>query len=263
MRARRQFVNQPRHDFLARTAFSQHQHRNVDVRNQRSLRTKLAHHRTGGDKEHLIADFFHFARIILLIGPQTLVDDRIQFALLKRLGQVIVRAQANRLHHLAGIADAREHHDFDAGLKLPQLFQRLQAVDPGHQQVEQYQVGTQTLLHIAPTLLRRCWQSRLCNRPLRAGFGCSAAFPVRRRPAECCWPLLSFAFPGFVSWLSVVEGGRSGRMKENLQPAPGSLSTQILPPMPPTRRRAMARPSPIPAWLSLCGRRKKSSNTSM
>src|ERR1700674_6008910 len=51
----------------------------------------------------------------------------------------------------------------------------------------------------------------------------------------------------FFPWLVAVDGGRSGRMKENLQPAPGSLSTQILPPMPPTSRRAIARPSPIPA----------------
>ena len=39
-------------------------------------------------------------------------------------------------------------------------------------------------------------------------------------------------------------------MKENLQPAPGSLSTQIFPPMLLTKRRAMAKPSPMPDCCS-------------
>src|SRR5208282_6504075 len=50
--------------------------------------------------------------------------------------------------------------------------------------------------------------------------------------------------------------------KENLQPAPGSLSTQILPPMACRSRRAMASPRPMPSADSLPGRRKKSSKTS-
>src|ERR1035438_686914 len=53
-----------------------------------------------------------------------------------------------------------------------------------------------------------------------------------------------------------------GMRKENLQPEPGSLSTQILPPMPWSRRRAMANPSPMPSADSLPGRRKKSSKIS-
>src|SRR5581483_5615069 len=69
-----------------------------------------------------------------------------------------------------------------------------------------------------------------------------------------------FVFP----LLAAGAGGFSGKMKENLQPAPGSLSTQILPPMPWTRRLAIAKPKPIPSdCFSLCGSRKKSSNTSM
>src|SRR5438477_418121 len=42
-------------------------------------------------------------------------------------------------------------------------------------------------------------------------------------------------------------GGFIGIMKENLQPAPGSLSTQIFPPMPCTNRRAIASPNPMPS----------------
>src|SRR5208282_641422 len=59
--------------------------------------------------------------------------------------------------------------------------------------------------------------------------------------------------------LLAATAGLNGIRKENLQPAPGSLSTQILPPMPCTRRRAMARPNPMPSADSLPGRRKKSS----
>ena len=45
----------------------------------------------------------------------------------------------------------------------------------------------------------------------------------------------------------------NGIKNENLHPAPASLSTQILPPMPCTKRRAIANPRPIPSALSLPG----------
>ena len=255
MGARRQLVDQPRHHFLARTAFAQHQHRNVDVRHQRSLGTKLAHYRAGGDKENFIADFFHFARIILLIGPQTLVDHGVQFALLKRLGQVIVRAQANCLYHLAGIADAGEHHNFNPGLQLPQLFQGFEAVDAGHQQVEQDQVGTQTFLHSLHRFFAGAGGLDFVVVHFEQGSDVAqhSRFVVDEqnvvgRSFHLLFPGLTTELTtGLTTLLVAVEGGSSGRMKENLQPAPGSLSTQILPPMPPTRRRAIARPSPIPA----------------
>src|SRR5262249_57148897 len=74
----------------------------------------------------------------------------------------------------------------------------------------------------------------------------------------CCLAHLLFPL------LAECATGRRGMMKENLHPAPGSLSTQILPPMPCIKRRAMASPKPMPSdLLSFCGRRKKSSNTSM
>jgi hypothetical protein len=254
MRARRKLVDQPRHDFLARAAFAQHQDRDVDVRHQSSLRTKLPHYRTGGDKENFIADFFHFARIILLIGPQTLVDHRVQFALLKRFGQVIVRAQTNCLYHLAGVAHAGEHHNFDPGMKLPQLFQGFEAVDAGHKQVEQDQVGTQTLLHSLQRFFAGAGGLDFVVVHFEQGSDVAqhSGFVVDEqnvvgRSFHLLFPGLTELTAELTTLLVAVEGGRSGRMKENLQPAPGSLSTQILPPIPPTRRRAIARPSPIPA----------------
>src|SRR5215831_13463877 len=72
--------------------------------------------------------------------------------------------------------------------------------------------------------------------------------------------IVHFAFPLFAG----LDAGCRGMMKENLHPAPGSLSTQILPPMPLTRRRAIAKPSPMPSvCFSPLGSRKKSSKTSM
>ena len=44
---------------------------------------------------------------------------------------------------------------FTPGFSLAQLLQRLQAVDAGHEQVEQHQVGPQTLSPRAAALLRR------------------------------------------------------------------------------------------------------------
>ena len=114
MSARRQLVNQPRHYFLAGSAFSQHQYRNIHIGDQRRLRANLAHGRAGGHEKYVVVKLFDFAGKVLLVLAQTLINDRIQFSLLERFGQVIVRAQADGLHHLAGIADAGEHDDFHA-----------------------------------------------------------------------------------------------------------------------------------------------------
>src|ERR1700678_1919687 len=68
--------------------------------------------------------------------------------------------------------------------------------------------------------------------------------------------------PLWVALGGLVRIGFMGMRKENLQPAPGSLSTQILPLIPCSRRRAMASPRPMPSADSLPGRRKKSSKIS-
>src|SRR6202035_3362525 len=68
----------------------------------------------------------------------------------------------------------------------------------------------------------------------------------------------------FFPLLGTAAAGLSGMINENLAPEPTSLSTQILPPIAPTSRRAMASPKPMPSvFASLPGRRKKSSKTSM
>ena len=135
-------MNQLRHYFFPGSAFTQHQHRNVDIRYQCRLRPKLAHARASGDKKSLIAEFLDIAGIILLIRSQALINDCIKLSFLEWLRNVIRCAQADRLHHLLGVIHAGKHHDFCARLKLPQTLQRFQPINAGHEQIKQYQVGT-------------------------------------------------------------------------------------------------------------------------
>ena len=147
MCTRRELVHEARENFFAGAAFPEHKHRDVDVGDQRSLRADLAHRGAGGHEEYVVAQFFDFTRVRLLILAETLIDDGVEFCLLKGLGEVILRAQAHGLDDLAGIAHAREHDDFHARLHLAQLLECLQAVDAGHEHVEQHHVGLEALLH--------------------------------------------------------------------------------------------------------------------
>ena len=134
-------MNQARQNFLARAAFAQQQNRNVNVRDQRGLRTDLLHCGAGGHEEHVVAKLFHFSRIAFILrGADALGDDGVEFGFLEWLGQVVGRAQAHGLHHFARVADAGKHDDFEAGLDLAKLFQSLQSVDAGHEQIEQHQI---------------------------------------------------------------------------------------------------------------------------
>src|SRR5205085_3525753 len=192
-----------------------------------------------------------------LIHSQALVNDGVEFGLLKRLGQIIMSAQADGLDNFAGITDAGEHDDFHAGTHFTQLFQSLQAVNARHQNVKQYQVGLKAFLHALQGFFSggSGFDFVVIHFEQRFDVTLHAGFVIDQqdvgRVAHLVFPLLG------------LEAGLSGTIKENLQPAPTSLSTQIFPPMPPIRRRAIARPSPMPSLSSVCGSRKKSSNTSM
>ena len=148
MGAWRQLVNQAGHDFLARAAFSQHEDWNINIGYKRGLGTNLAHGGTGRDKKHIVVKLFHLARQILLIFPQTLINDRGQLSFLERFGQIVLRSQADGLNHLAGVADAGKHYHFQSRHQLAQLLERLQAVNSRHQQVEQNEVRAQALLYL-------------------------------------------------------------------------------------------------------------------
>ena len=100
---------------------------------------------TGGDEEHIVTEFLDLSRISLLIFSQTLIDDGVEFRFLEGLGEVILRAQAHRLHNFASIADAGQHHDLDAGTHLAKLLECFQAIDARHQHVKQHHVGGKAL----------------------------------------------------------------------------------------------------------------------
>ena len=91
----------------------------------------------GRHEEHVFVKLFHLAGQILLVFSQTLVDDFVQFRLLKGLGQVIMRSQADGLHHFAGIANAGQHDYLHARKNLAHLLQSLQAVNSGHEQIHE------------------------------------------------------------------------------------------------------------------------------
>src|SRR5262249_55051807 len=83
MGARRQLVDEARKNFFSCTAFTKQQHRNVDIGNQGGLRADLPHGGTCRDEEYIVAEFLHFTGVVLLVRSQALVDDSIEFGLLK------------------------------------------------------------------------------------------------------------------------------------------------------------------------------------
>ena len=115
----------------------------------------FAHGRAGRDEENVVGKFFHFAAISLFPLTQAEIDDRIQFGFLKRFGEIVLRAQLHRVYDFARVGDTRQHHDLHAGLKLAQLLQSLQAVYAGHENVEQHQIGLQTLFYALQCFLAR------------------------------------------------------------------------------------------------------------
>ncbi len=212
------------------------------MRDQSSLRADLPHSGAGGNEECVLADFLGFPTNRRFALTQALVDHRIQFRFLEGLGQVIMRSQPHGLHDFFRIVDAGKHHHLNSGPLLPKLLQGLESVDSGHQHIEQHKVGLHAFIHALQGLFAgRCGLHfvvvDLEQRPDIAQHG---RFVIHQKNlggvAHRFFPLPA----GFGE-------GLKGIRNENLQPAPGSLSTQIFPPIPCTRRRTIANPSPIPS----------------
>ena len=49
------------------------------------------------------------------------------------------------MYDFAGVVDAGQHDDLDAGLELAQLLESLQAINAGHEDVKEHEVGTRAL----------------------------------------------------------------------------------------------------------------------
>src|SRR5215469_3328535 len=106
MRSRGELVDQPGEYFLARSALTQEQDRDVNVGHQRRLRANLAHRRTGRDEKHIIAELFHLAAERLLALPESQIEDRIQFRFLKWLGQLFFNDTATTEIYTLSLHDA-------------------------------------------------------------------------------------------------------------------------------------------------------------
>ena len=151
-------------------------------------------------------------------------------------------AETNCLHDLAGIAHAGEHYDLHARANLAQLLERLQSVDAGHKQVQEHKVGLQAFLHAFESLFPCACGFNL----VLINFEKGANVPQHPRfivDQQNIGRITHLFFP----FVAAPTEGFKGMMKENLHPFPGSLSTQIFPPMAFTNRRAMASPNPIPS----------------
>jgi hypothetical protein len=112
----RELMNQPRQNFLAGTALSQQQNRNVDIGDERGLRADAAHGSAGGNKERVVRNLLYLARNNDAARVEALLNDGIQLLFLKRFGQIVGCALADGLDDLACVADAGEHHDLRVGL---------------------------------------------------------------------------------------------------------------------------------------------------
>jgi len=92
---------------------------------------------------------FDFASVAFSFGrADALSNDRVEFGLLKRLGQIVDGAQAHGLHDFARVIHAREHDNLQSGLQVAELFESLQAIDAGHEQIEQHQIRLQPFANV-------------------------------------------------------------------------------------------------------------------
>src|SRR6266700_695200 len=129
-------MNQPAQNFFTRATLAEQQYRDVDIRYQRRLRSDLPHGWTRGDEEDVVCQLFDFSAESLLAAAQAEIDDSIELRFFEGLGQVVLRAEFHGLNNFARVVDAREHHDLHSRLFLAQLAQRLQTIDPRHEDIE-------------------------------------------------------------------------------------------------------------------------------
>src|SRR5205823_6686870 len=146
--------------------------------------------------------------------------------------------------HLASIAHTGEHHDFEIGTQAAELLEGLQAVNAGHHQIEQHQVGSGAIAHSLYGIFAAMRGGHRVGVQLEHCFHVTkhSRFVIYNQHIRAC------AHSGVISVSdSRLRTSRlKGSKKENLLPMPGSLSTQIFPPWACTKLRATASPRPVP-----------------
>src|ERR1700676_2646379 len=145
--ARGSHVNHARNHFLAYSALSVNEHRDVHRRNLENLLADAHHLRTCGQEADIFRDRVAILPERLVFRPKLLflpaLQDRyIEFGFFERFGQVILRAQANGLHHGPYLIRTGQHDDVERPVDLHQLFQRLKTTQFRHQYVQNNEIRT-------------------------------------------------------------------------------------------------------------------------
>ena len=170
----------------------------------------------------------------------------VELGFFERLGQIILRAQADGLDDGGHFVRAGEHDHVQRPVHLHQLPQRLKPVHLLHQHVQDDEVRTVAFLHRFESFRSGSHGRSPDSRPPRAASADTFVCSVRRPPPEF-FLFQPFASPLFFEQNSIDPQLFIGRSRNvNVQPRRGSLSTQILPRCACTSRLAIASPSPIP-----------------
>ena len=142
-----------RNNFLANSAFAANKHWNVDRSNLQNLLPDSHHLRARRQKTQIfrylvavVAQRLIFRReLFLLPGLQ---HRRVELGLLKRLRQVVMRAQPNRFHYHADFVRTRQHDHVQAAVNLQKFFQRLDAAHFRHQNIQNDDVRPVALIDL-------------------------------------------------------------------------------------------------------------------
>ncbi len=180
------------------------------------------------------------AQLLLLPALQ---HGHIELGFFKRLGQVILSAQADGFDHRAHFVRAGKHDHVQGAVNLHQLLQGFQAIQIGHQHVQNDEVRTVAVFDLLDRLAVRNSPLRPDTRPPREAYPDTSVCWVRR-PPRGFFPFQPFAPPSYSQNIRYALSIGSRNVK--VQPRRGSLSTQILPRCACTSRLAIARPNPIP-----------------
>ena len=104
-------MNHSRHNFLADSALAAHEHWHIHWRDLQDLLAYSYHLRARSQKTQILGNLIAVVAKYLVLRRQFLLlprfqHRRIQFRFLKWLGQIVMRADPNRLHHRAHFVGA-------------------------------------------------------------------------------------------------------------------------------------------------------------
>jgi len=148
-----------------------------------------------------------------------LSNDRVEFGLLKRLGQIVDGAQAHGCTTLRVSFTHESMTTFNPGFRWRSCSRVCKPSMPGMSRSSSTRSGCSPCER-ARRLLRRCWRFELCAHPLPTGCGCSAAFRFVIHQQDVGASLISFLVAACQNWFQ-------GNNERKLATAPGSLRPDL------------------------------------